>query len=44
MTFGDGAISTIEDMVLPIKDAIASIGLTQGDGLGNQRKVIGYKI
>jgi hypothetical protein len=35
MTFGDGAITTIEDMVFLIKDVIASIGLTQGYGLGN---------
>jgi hypothetical protein len=36
MTFGDGAIITIEDMVFPIVDVITSIGPTQGDGLGNQ--------
>jgi hypothetical protein len=40
MTFGDGAITTIEDMVFPIEVAITSIGPTQGDGLGNQRKVV----
>ncbi len=44
MTFGDGAIITIEDMVFPIVDVITSIGPTQGDGLGNQWKVVGYKI
>jgi hypothetical protein len=44
MTFGDGVITTIEDMVLLIEDAIAFIGPTQGDGLSNQWKVIGYKI
>jgi hypothetical protein len=27
-----------------IEDATASIGPTQGDGLSNQQKVIGYKI
>ncbi len=44
MTFGNGAIITIEDMVLPIKDVIVSIGPTQGDGISNQQKVVGYKI
>jgi hypothetical protein len=31
-------------MVFPIVDVITSIGPTQGDGLGNQWKVVGYKI
>ncbi len=44
MTFWDGANTTIEDMILLIEDATASIGPTQGDGLSNQQKVIGYKI
>jgi hypothetical protein len=31
-------------MIFLIEDEIAFIGPTQGDGLSNQRKVIGYKI
>ncbi len=44
MTFGNSAITTIEDMVIQIKDVIVSIGPTQGDVLGNKWKVVGYKI
>jgi len=44
MTFWNGAITTIEDMILLIENAITSIGPTQGDGLSNQWKVIGYNI
>jgi hypothetical protein len=36
MTFGNSAITTIEDMVIQIKDVIVSIGPTQGDVLGNK--------